>query len=170
MEYGTELSHDVVRLFVESNLPNDVINMSIAIGMKFNISHAAEPHKKNSCKSVKNGTLTIPFNQSQYVLNINLQLNYFSRCETLMLRFIEPISLIYFCADALNFSYLAISGKDPSASKSLDSFCAVTYHSNLNLTCNVDQSGTGVQLIMNSTIDPPLTVCNLTINTFPGNK
>jgi hypothetical protein len=79
MENGTEPSRDVVRLLVEQKSPNDVINISIAIGMKWNISRAVEPHKNNSCTSIKNGTLTIPFNQTQYVEDVTIQLNNFSK-------------------------------------------------------------------------------------------
>jgi hypothetical protein len=87
-----------------------------------------------------------------------------------MLSFFPRNSLIYFCTDALKFSYLALNGNDQSAPKSLESFCEITYTPNLTLTCNIDKSGTEIQLIMNSTSDPALDVCNLTINTFPGNK
>jgi hypothetical protein len=73
MENGTDPFRDVVRLLVEQKSPNDVMNIWIAIGMKWNISHAVEPHKNNSCTSVKNGTLTFPFNQTQYVENVIIQ-------------------------------------------------------------------------------------------------
>ena len=54
----------------------------MAIGVKFNISHAVEPQGKSSCKSVKNGTLTIPFNQSLFVENVTIQLTNPSKGET----------------------------------------------------------------------------------------
>ena len=50
--------------------------------MKLNISHSIEGNKNNSCTSIKNGSLTIPFNQSQYVENVIIQVNNFSKGQT----------------------------------------------------------------------------------------
>ena len=52
------------------------------IGVKFNLSHAVERNRTSSCKSVKNGTLTIPFNQSLFVENVIIQLHNPSKGET----------------------------------------------------------------------------------------